>query len=228
MSFKRYGIYYTPPPGPFADAGATWLGWDPARGDHPVPPPVTDLPLPWDEITATPRKYGFHATIKPPFRLADGRGPDALETAFANLCAARAPVSLTGLTLAPLGRFLALVPEAESTELCALAASCVRDLDPFRAPASDAELARRRAAGRTPLQDRLVQSWGYPYVMEAYRFHMTLTGKLPKSALAAVTKVLESTVMQYVPRPVLIDALSLMGEDEAGRFHLIHRTALSG
>ena len=228
MPFKRYGIYYTPPPGPFAEAGATWLGWDATLGVDRDPPPLTDLPMPWADITATPRKYGFHATIKPPFRLAPGRDVDALTAAFAAYCARHAPVMIDALTLAPLGRFLALVPQGETQDLTALAATCVRELDDFRAPLTDDELVRRRAAGLTPAQDTLLQHWGYPYVMEAFRFHMTLTGKMPKPTLPAITAALDTYLMPHVPQPLLIDALSLVGEDAAGRFHLLHRIALSG
>lgn len=228
MRFKRYGIYYTPPPGPFAEAGAAWLGWDAAAGETRRPPAIAGLPVPWEAITATPRKYGFHATIKPPFRLAPGYDAGALKAAFAALCARQAPVVIEALTLAPLGRFLALIPQGETPDLAALAATSVRALDPFRAPLTDDERARRRAAGLTPAQDALLQRWGYPYVMEAFRFHMTLTGTLPQAALAAVTAALEAHLVPLLPRPLPIDALSLVGEDAAGRFHLVHRIALSG
>lgn len=228
MRFGRYGIYFTPPPGGFADAGARWLGWDSTTGENPVPPDVRNLPLPWEEITAVPRKYGFHATIKPPFRLAQGTDIDALTSSFVEHCGLHAPVMIEGLSLVTLGRFLALVPIGETRDLAALAAASIRELDRFRAPASQEELAKRRATGLTPVQDAMLRKWGYPYVMEAFRFHMTLTGKLPKAVLPAVTNALETHVLPHVPRPVCIDALSLMGEDEAGRFHLVHRAALSG
>jgi hypothetical protein len=69
--------------------------------------------------------------------------------------------------------------------------------------------------------------WGYPYVMEEFRFHITLTGKRPKGELPGITTALEGLLLPVLPRPYEIDALSLMGEDAAGRFHLIHRQTLT-
>ena len=52
---KRYAIYYAPPPGGFAQAGAAWLGWDAASG-QPVaqPDPALGLNLVLEAGTAAP------------------------------------------------------------------------------------------------------------------------------------------------------------------------------
>ncbi|MFC3118579.1 DUF1045 domain-containing protein [Jhaorihella thermophila] len=152
-----------------------WLGWDCTTGRTTVPPALDGLPRPWDEITNTPRHYGLHATIKPPFRLAEGVTLADLLTACAAFCATTRPVRLDGLKLTTLGRFLALRPVGDETALNALAARCVRDLEPFRAPLTAEERARR-AAGLRPDLIRTLDRWGYPHVMEAFRFHITLTG----------------------------------------------------
>ena len=228
MKFKRYAIYFTPTAGPFADFGASWLGWDCVRGRKPSAPDIAGLPATREVITARPRKYGLHATIKPPFRLANGTSREALNDALHDLCARTVAVTLDGLELAQLGRFLALVPTGETAQLNALAARAVETLDPFRAAPDEAELARRRAGGLNPAQDALLTRWGYPYVMDEFRFHITLTGKLPRAQARAVRDILAPLVGPLVPRPFEIDALSLVGEDEDGRFHLIHRHALAG
>jgi hypothetical protein len=62
--------------------------------------------------------------------------------------------------------------------LQALADDCVEHLDPFRAPTSEAELARRRRARLSSQQDAMLVRWGYPYVFDAWFFHMTLTRRL--------------------------------------------------
>ncbi|MGD9861860.1 MAG: DUF1045 domain-containing protein [Pseudodonghicola sp.] len=229
MTFQRYAIYYAPP----ADAGwsrfaTRWLGWDMERGTEAPHPEVSDLPLPVAEITATPRKYGLHATIKPPFRLAEGKTRAGLEDACAALCASCAPLRLDGLALARLGRFLALRPSGDTAALETLAARAVEALDGFRAPAPEAELARRRAAGLSPAQEANLMRWGYPYVMEEFRFHVTLSGRLGKDDLAAVEAALDRDLVPLLPVPFEIADLALMGEDEDGRFHLIHRYTLAG
>lgn len=225
--FRRYAIYHTPKAGTaLADFGAAWLGWDSGTG-RSVPHPQA-APLPMAQITETPRKYGFHGTIKPPFRLADGMTHHGLEAALSDLCATAAPVVLDGLHLARLGRFLALVPMGEATDLAQLAARVVQGLDPFRAPPTDQELAKRRAAPLTPVQEANLVAWGYPYVMDAFRFHMTLTGKLDKATAKQAEETLDLMLRNLDLAPYPVDALALLGEDDAGHFHQIHRIPLQG
>jgi len=94
--------------------------------------------------------------------------------------------------------------------------------------ASAAELARRRAAGLTQRQDTLLLRWGYPYVMEEFRFHLTLTGKLDADLAETVQRYLVRTLAPVLPAPFRVEDLCLFGEDDQGRFHLIDRFALSG
>jgi len=228
MTFTRYALYYAPP----ADAGWTrfatkWLGWDMQAGqtrDHPTLP---DLPLPIGEITTAPRKYGLHATIKPPFRLAPGTTRAALEKACADLCQTQPTFPLGPLRLTPLGRFLALCPLA-SPALSEFAARCVRDLDRFRAPLTPEQLTRRRAARLSPRQEANLMTWGYPDVLDDFRFHITLTGRLPKPDLPGVQRVLEQVLMPLIPPEMTFGDLTLTGEDVNGRFHLLRRFPLQG
>lgn len=228
LLFRRYAIYFTPAPGPLADFGAGWLGWDPVSGETIAHPHLPDLPAPIPELTQAPARYGLHATMKPPFRLALTETEVSLRMGFQSFCARTPPVALDGLCLARLGRFIALRPEGDQETLNVLAASTVREFERFRAPLDSAELARRRAVGLTQEQDRLLTNWGYPFVMEAFRFHITLTGDLEKRLAMQVEPVLAAQLAPLLPRPFHIDALSLMGEDTQGHFHLIHRHRLCG
>jgi len=215
---KRYAIYYAPPAGDFADAAAAWLGWDVARGCA-VAQPDPSLA----DITADPRKYGFHATIKAPFRLRDGFAFDELKDAFHALAASLAPVTLAGLQMVHLDGFLALIPVETAPDLQELAARIVQDLDLFRPPLNAAELARRRPETLSPRQRDLLNSYGYPYVLEQFQFHMTLTGRSDDPSLHRAAK---SHFHGLIPAPLRIDDLCLMGEDDLGRFHLLHRAPL--
>ena len=227
MGWRRYAIYFTPD-GALADRGAAWLGWDAAAGEAREPPCVPGLPRPAGEITARPRKYGFHATLKPPFRLAAGRSEVELDRALAAFAEARLAVQLDGLEVARLGRFVALRPVGETGALEALAAAVVEVFDPFRAPLSEEEIARRRAARLTPRQEALLARWGYPYVMEEFRFHMTLTGPLAPDELERTAAVLAEHFAPVLPAPFVVGGVTLLGEDERGRFHHLHRYALTG
>jgi hypothetical protein len=224
-AFRRHAVYYTPPPGVFADFGAGWLGWDVARGTRAARTvEVEDA----EEITATPRRYGFHATLKPPFRLAEGRKVAELEAAVAEAAAATPVIRGARLHLQRLGPFLALVPATDHAPFSVLADAMVRDLDAFRLPPSDAEIARRRAAGLTPAQDAHLLRWGYPYVFEEFRFHLTLSGKLDPATADRVEAALAPVLAEVVPDPFDITDVTLAGEDEDGYFHELHRYTLSG
>ena len=223
MSYSRFAIYYVPPAGPLADFGASWLGWDVLHGCEAPQPDVPSL----DDITMTPRKYGFHATLKPPFRLAEGQDVRALEAAVSDLAVNLAPAICNGLGLTTLGGFLALTPQDDMQAVRRVARACVRELDRFRAPASEAERARRRKVGLNPRQEALLAQWGYPYVMEEFRFHITLTARLPQEDIA----VWSAAVRRYLPDlPSLfvLDQIALCGEREEGRFEVIHRHKLTG
>ncbi len=224
----RYAIYWAPEPGPFAEATAQWLGWDAIAGREVAHPAITGLPRPLPEITATPRPYGFHGTVKPPFRLADGKDPKALQGALEALCRRIAPVDLPGLQLHTLGGFVALVPEGDPSDLASLAARIVVELDPFRAPPTEAEIARRRPEHLSARQRANLSQWGYPYVLDEFQFHLTLTGNLPQAEVAPVQQVLAQMLGPLVPRPFRVDTLCLFKQPPGERFRLVHRYPLSG
>lgn len=220
----RYALYLMPE-GPLGAFGAAWLGWDPVRGRALPPPP--DAPPGWDKITAAPRPYGFHATIKPPFRLAEGATPATLHAAAAALCAGLAPVACAGLSLGTLDGCLALLPDGDTGPLDRLAAQVVAELDSFRRPAPPDEIARRRAAGLTPRQDGHLLRWGYPYVMEDFRAHFTLTGHLEAAEADTISLHLRPGLAGLPLRPFRVDSLCLAGEQQGGGFRLLHRYPLS-
>ncbi|SDW97580.1 putative phosphonate metabolism protein [Ruegeria halocynthiae] len=223
MSYSRFAIFYVPPEGSLERFGARWLGWDIVQGCKVDQPDLPEL----HDVTMAPRKYGFHGTLKPPFNLAEGLTFDDVKAAAAKLAAGLAPASCDGLCLTTLGRFLALTPRGDIDGLRRIAAACVRELDMFRAPPGEAELARRRNARLSPRQEALLTEWGYPYVMDEFRFHMTLTGRLPKNDIPAWIEVLQ-THMPSLTEPFIIDQIALCGEREDGRFELLHRFTLTG
>jgi len=226
--YKRYAIYYAPEPGPLADFGAAWLGWDAKAGRPRAHLRISGLPRPVGELTEQPRKYGFHGTIKPPFRLIEGSDIGLLHRSAAALCAQLKPVLLEGLQLSRLGGFLALTPEGDNAALAALAGRVVEALDGFRAAPSDAEIAKRNPDRLSARQRKFLQQWGYPYVMEEFRFHLTLTGSLPEEDAEATRAILEPVIAPLLGRPVRIASLCLFGEADDGRFHNLHRYTLSG
>lgn len=220
---KRFAIYYAPRDGAFAEAAACWLGWDARTGRAVDQPEVAEIAT----LTAEPRRYGFHGTIKPPFRLAEGMTPDTLADAVAALAGRLPQVRLEGLELARIEGFLALAPRGDDAPLQALGAQVVRGLDRFRAPLTKSEIARRRPEGLSARQRDLLASYGYPYVMEEFRFHLTLSGKLDDAEAMALEPATSAHFAGLLPKPFVIEDLCLFGEDRENRFHLLHRYPLS-
>lgn len=214
----RSAIYYTPEEDhPLGRAAAAWLGRDPYSGAATVPPHVAGLRS--AEIafhTAAPRRYGFHATLKAPFRLAEGCSQEALEAALERFAADARLVTIPRLVIRQLDGFFALVPEEALPDLDAFAAAVVEEFDPFRAPLTEAEIERRNPDGLTPEEFKNLCQWGYPYVFNTFRFHMTLTGRVGAAEAPAVRAALEEVFAPFLADPVSVDALTLFVEPKAG------------
>ncbi|MCJ2050617.1 DUF1045 domain-containing protein [Methylobacterium sp. J-070] len=218
---RRYALYWLPAPGSGLEAfGRSVLGYDNVSG-HPVPYPDTLQDL--AAVTAGARVYGFHATLKAPLRLAPDAAEADLVAAARDLAAAHPPVPVGGLAVAALGPFLALVPVAPPPELGLLAAECVAALDPFRAPPTAAERAKRRPDRLDPRGRALLDRWGYPYVFEAFRFHLTLTDALPEADRAAWHARLAEAYAATGPEGLTIESVSLLTQDGSGPFRLLAR-----
>ena len=222
-NYPRYAIYFAPEPGSALDRfGRELLGYD-AHESADVPfPPGAGLPPDWREMTQDPRKYGFHATLKPPMALALGKNENELMAA----CAAFAGVPRAIPAIKPvvdvISDFIALVPAEVPADLERLAADCVRDFEPFRAPLTEEDRARRNPSKLTSRQREYLDGWGYPYVFEEFRFHMTLTGRLDPGRHAPVVALLRDRFRDSGVRDVRIDRIALFRQDEADRrFHVI-------
>jgi len=194
----RVAIYYAPlPDDALTAAGNAWLGRDPRTGEPAAQPDVGGI----EEITAEPRRYGFHATLKPPMRLAPGRSWADLMAAVRSLAASIARFTLPRLAVHDLHGFLALRETSFCPALQALADRCVEQLDPFRAPLSEAERARRQASGLSAEQDEMLRRWGYPYVFGTWFFHMTLTRRLSKPEKAVFLPAAEAYFAPLLQAP---------------------------
>ncbi|MEM9012688.1 MAG: DUF1045 domain-containing protein [Pseudomonadota bacterium] len=229
MEYRRYAIYYAPPAGSaLAAFGAAWLGWDAEAQGEVARPTVAGLDTPVEALTANPRRYGFHGTLKPPFRLAEGCSVVDLEAAVAAFAATWRPFDAPPLRVATDHGFLSLRLSAYCPEMAALADGVVEQLDRFRAPPAEAELARRRQSGLTPRQDANLQRWGYPYVFEDFHFHLTLSNHLGETRAAQLADLLADRLAPLCRDPMLVREVALFGDPGDGPFHLLHRYALSG
>lgn len=183
MNPYRIALYYAPgTDDPLHQRASAWLGRD-AVSDAEIPQPaITGVDI--AEVTADARGYGFHGTLKPPFRV-QGDIQAALATAR-NFAARTAPFTLPPLQITDLDGFLALRESARCPALHALADGAVTALDAHRAPATEAEIARRKPEKLSPRQREYLAAWGYPYVFAEWRFHMTLTRRLTPAEKAII------------------------------------------
>lgn len=211
----RYALYFAPPQ-PWRDVGARWLGRCADTGELLAPAPGSDpRQAAWTEA---PRHYGLHATLKPPFRLSEGRTPDSLDQAVRTLARTIQPFDVA-LRCQALRGFLAWRLHGEPSgqaAMQALAAEAVRALDDWRAPPTEAELARRRATPLTPAHEAMLARWGYPYVFDQFVFHITLTGLLDDAAMREAAARIEALDAPLRGRPVPVRAVSLYVQPEAG------------
>lgn len=215
-SEARYAVYYAPAAGSALHAfGSGWLGRDADTGAVFVQPTVEGLSAErFAAVTESARHYGFHATLKPPFQLKPGRSEADL-LAYAESFAGKRAAFSVELAVRSLGGFLALMQKNSRAEMQELAAACVRDFDGFRALPSQAELDKRRSAGLSVHQEEMLQRWGYPYVMSEFRFHMTLSDRMPEGEekdclVAAIAREAAAALAE----PFAIDSISVFKQDD--------------
>jgi putative phosphonate metabolism protein len=211
----RFAIFFTPPPDhPLTKAAALWLGRDAFSGEefaHSAVDGFTRREL--RELTAAPRRYGFHATLQAPFRLSAGHSVADVEDTLGSFCAALQPTDLGKLRVTRISSFFALTPASPAPAVNALAADVVRRFDTMRAPPSPEEIERRQPHRLSVRQRENLDRWGYPYVFHDFRFHMTLTGPVPPDRWTDMERILETRFRALLEDPVVIDALSLFVEE---------------
>jgi putative phosphonate metabolism protein len=226
----RFAIYFVPAPDTaLYRFGAAMLGYDCYTG-KPVAHP-RDIGLgetEWAALAAEPRTYGFHATLKAPFRLRGECDPDHLMADMRTMAAAIATVPTFAPSVALIGGFVAIVPRTPSPAVERLAADCVTALDRFRLPMTEAERVKRLAAGLGRSQTAHLDRWGYPYVLEEFRFHMTLTGRVEAERRHAVHTLLRDAFARHCGTdPIRLDRLALVRQEgPQARFRVVADAAV--
>jgi putative phosphonate metabolism protein len=228
--FPRYAIYFSAGAnGALSRFGAELLGYDAYTGTElPFPDEARRAATDWRDITSDPRKYGFHATLKAPMALAPGRTEAELVTACTAFGGIAREIPVIRPVVDSISGFIAVIPAEPTRELERLAADCVRDFDAFRAPLTADDRARRNPAKLSDRQRDYLDRWGYPYVMEEFRFHMTLTGRLDAERRGPIIEMLRRRFTTLSLDTLAIDRIALFKQDNAtSRFRIISEWQLT-
>ncbi|RXT49060.1 DUF1045 domain-containing protein [Bradyrhizobium betae] len=222
--FSRYAIYFAAGShSALSRFGAELLGYDAYTGDElPFPQDALHVAADWRDITADPRKYGFHGTLKAPMTLTPGKTEAELIAACAEFSAKARPVPVIRPIVDAISGFIAVIPAEPVDALRELAADCVRDFDAFRAGLTTEDRARRRPEKLSERQRDYLDRWGYPYVMEEFRFHMTLTGRLDAERRGPILAMLRDRFAGLKRDALAIDRITLFRQDDTkARFRII-------
>ena len=215
---ERFALYYAPAiTHPLWLRAARWLGRDPA-GTAGAPAEVPGIDTAYRlKISDSARRYGFHATLKAPMGLAPGVTRAELEAELVRFASGAPQAQIGRLKIANLDGFVALIPAVQGDELTHLAASIVTEFEPFRAPMSAAGREKRLSGGYlSPRQIEYIARYGYPYVMEEFRFHMTLTDRLSDAERPAVLAAAEDWFGPLLETSFLLDRIALFHETDPG------------
>ena len=229
--FIRYAVYHVPPPDdPLGRRAARWLGRDHWTGaDYDYQPLGGFSAQDLEHITAAPRRYGFHATLRSPFTSKSAVEQTDL-AARLRACVARIePIDDLRLEIRRIGPFFALVPTKSVPELDQLAAACVTEFDDRRRPIGAGEMMARARAANTPRRRALLARWGYPFVFDEFRFHMTLTGPVDDADADRLEPVLADWFEECLQAPRRITTISLCGDPGGGApFQIVDTAPLRG
>jgi hypothetical protein len=235
MSAKpfRYALYLTPP----SDSDLWRFGCD-VVGRDAITGAASEgfslegySPDSWRSMTSEPRRYGFHATLKAPFSLRLDLDPADVFDSVAEFARRHSPFEAGELRMGVVKAghglaFVALKPQGALKELQSFEARVVRGLDRLRAPFVETGREYRGSKRLTPRQAYYLHAWGYPYVLDEFDPHFTLTNAVPDAD--RIARLLEWDFGLRVPSPALhVDALTLFGQSKPGdEFKILHRFPL--
>jgi hypothetical protein len=161
--------------------------------------------------------------------LAQGVDEEALIAAMRRYSDTAPSAAIEGLSVASIGPFLALRPIGDSAALNALASDIVRHFEPFRAPLTAPDRERRLKSPLTERQTDYLDRFGYPYVHEEFRFHMTLSGPLHADDRDVMLEFLSAACKAEVETmPLAINRIVLFRQnDPSSRFRIVNSVELA-
>ena len=224
-NYKRYAIYYAPIENPELDLfGKCWLGWDPYKGVETTKSDLSKLPSfkKFSSLVLTPKQYGFHGTIKAPFRLKNEYTYNDLENKVREISKQIHSFYFDQLIIKKLGNFIGLIP-TNNLKINAVSNKFVEELDYLRDELSESEIKKRKPHKLTSNQKQMLFKWGYPYVFNEFKFHLTLTGKLRIEEIDNVYKYLQTILKSVNLRKIHFKSICIFGQKTDEKFYFIKK-----
>tara|TARA_A100000164_G_scaffold283879_1_gene256514 strand:+ start:1076 stop:1783 length:708 start_codon:yes stop_codon:yes gene_type:complete len=224
-NYKRYAIYYVPTENPELDLfGKCWLGWDPYKGVETTKSDLSKLPSfkKFSSLVLTPKQYGFHGTIKAPFRLKNEYTYNDLENKVREISKQIQSFHLDKLVIKKLGNFIALTP-SKNLKVNDVSNKFVEGLDFLRDDLSEDEIKKRNPHKLSFNQKKKLFKWGYPYVFNEFKFHLTLTGKLRIEEIDNVYKYLQTILKSVNLRKIHFKSICIFGQKTDEKFYFIKK-----
>ena len=226
----RYAVYFVPAKDSALDRfGAGWFGRTSQREQERrlSVPGISDSER--DDLTRVPRIYGLHATLRPPFVLVETADSNDVERRVSSIARQTGAFEVPALVTGSTGGCLTLSLSHACAEVEQLAAYCLRELDELRRPQEGSDCERYRAYSLSEREQHLFARWGYPWVLDRFVFHFTLTSRINREKRERIARALAPQLDCIVGIPWLFDSISVLRQSEhGGVFVEISRHQLGG
>lgn len=174
-----------------------------------------------------PAKYGFHATLKAPFRLKRNVKTKDFYDVISHIAAQHSRFKIKGLKIVYRKKFTFITSRKEIKSLINLENDLVKHLDTFRAELNKTEIKKRNPDSLTFKQNKYLKEWGYPFVLDQFKFHMTLMNQNNNKLSNKQKLELEKLIYKISNNLLEFNEISLLGENKNGYFEEIKRFKLN-
>jgi len=174
-----------------------------------------------------PAKYGFHATLKAPFRLKRNVKTKNFYDVISHIAAQHSRFKIKGLKIVYSKKFTFITSRKPNKLLINLENDLVKHLDTFRAELNKTEIKKRIPDSLTFKQNKYLKEWGYPFVFDQFKFHMTLMNQNNNKLSNKQKLELEKLIYKISNNVIEFNEISLLGENKNGHFEEIKRFKLN-
>ena len=234
--YSRYAIYYAPPKeSSLEEFGRYWFGWDPLnaklinnkqRINYLNRFGIKNLKN-IDKNVLIAKKYGFHGTLIPPFKLNKNYSTNKLFKKTDEIAKKFKKFKFYKFKLKKINNFYAFVQNKKNSNINKISNRLVKELFKFRSPLTKKEIDKRNPSKLSKLQLNILHKWGYPYLMSEFKFHMTIASEVTGNKLYFELKKIEKNKKIILNEINNFDKIYIFGENQKGMFENLENFSLS-